>query len=117
MKRPSLTSSWDPNKKGSWVNYILLGIKDPSIISMQEIKKAFRYLILRFHPDKSEAEKVFYILKDAYEYVQYQKKELAEKDIQNNIFREKFYPNKRVASSCVKRFSCQPSGLFKTIHQ
>jgi curved DNA-binding protein CbpA len=70
----------------------LLGIDNLLTVNVQEIKKSFRLLALRFHPDKAPdkeaAEKAFCILTDAYDYLRYQKKELSRDAIENNIFNQ-----------------------------
>lgn len=68
----------------------LLGITDIQTTSSQEIKKAFKLLVLHFHPDKNPnieiSSEIFSILKDALNYVHYQKGELTITDMQSNRF-------------------------------
>jgi curved DNA-binding protein CbpA len=68
----------------------LLGISDIESTSSQEINKAYKLLILRFHPDKHPntevSSTIFSILKDALNYVLYQKGELTITDMQSNRF-------------------------------
>lgn len=70
----------------------LLGIEDLASADVQTIKKSFKLLALRFHPDKApdkkEAAEAFSVLKDAHVYLLYQKGDLSKDVIKNNPFNE-----------------------------